>query len=148
MQGGAALYEAAVMLPFLLVVLTGLADIAILSTSYIGLNQVSRETVITGADLPSNLFQGQNANLTPTLQQYEMCLSIPTSGCGHIILQWRARRMVESNRMNPTQLELETNLDGSNEVLSAKIQGKFTTILRFLSAVTVHGSAYGPHLED
>lgn len=135
---GAAMVEAAVAIPLVLIFVLGLAQLAQVCEPALGLEDVVRETALSGTRLPA--IAGAAADQNPSLSQYLSCIEeVFTPACAHTVLHWRARRLLESHRLSQDGLQLSTEFNATARILTVDMTiAKLPFQLFFPAAPELH----------
>ncbi len=153
-ERGVSLVEAAVVIPLLITIAMVPVEGFFLFSSYMKVDQVARETALTGAALYSlNGSRESRWENTPQAdtrageQEIRDCFGFLTVGtevsrCGHDIMHWRAEKLLYSllpNRVS--QSDFRSEFDTANRVVETTIRARYRAFFFPYANMTLVASA-------
>lgn len=135
--GGAAGVEAVLVLPLLVLLFFGVADVYFYTNTYLAFVQIGREAVLTGVF--SSGADSVADDLDPSLADYNACEPDPSGDCMHTVIHWRVRRLVESHspRIVEGTLGIRSSGSAATKEVTALVSGTYRSLFPLFSGVPV-----------
>ena len=148
--------EAAIGIPFLLVILAGLADILVASTTYMSLSQIARAEAVMAGQMPD--ITGSHLSVTPnniSEPDVRVCFSADMKvynpynyfGCAQRVMEWRFWRLLTSNRVRLVAGTETMNLERvcPSNLITVTVSGTYAPIFFLFKGVTLTARANGSY---